>query len=94
MFPLFAALSLAAVPALAQTGASAPAAASAVAVKAGKPLYVAGGKRLGSVYRVRADGSPQLIVDGRIVTVPAATLSLDGTKVVTSLSKGQVFAAR
>ena len=40
----------------------------------GHMLYAAGGRRLAPVYRVLADGSPQLILDGRLVTVPASTL--------------------
>jgi hypothetical protein len=66
---------------------------SAVAQEAateGKMLVASNGARLGAVYRVTDDGSAQLIVDGKMVTVPASTLSVvDGT-LKTSLSKSEV----
>jgi hypothetical protein len=70
----------------------APAAAFAqgAAVK-GKMLYGAGGSRLGTVLRVTADGSAQIIIDGKLVTIPASTISADGDKVSTSLSKNEVI---
>ena len=56
----------------------------------GKMLVASNGARLGAVYRVTGDGSAQLIVDGKMVTVPASTLSVvDGT-LTTSLSKTEV----
>jgi hypothetical protein len=42
------------------------------------------------VYRVTGDGSAQLIVDGKLVTVPASTLSVVDGKLTTSLSKSEV----
>lgn len=60
----------------------------------GKGLYTSEGKRLGAVYRVDADGSAYLILNGKLVKVPASTLSVDGSKVVTSLSKKEVLATR
>ena len=66
-------------------------AAPASAVK-GSMLTSANGSRLGTVYRVGADGSAQLIIDGKMVTVPAATLSVTGGKLTTSLTKSQVLA--
>jgi hypothetical protein len=56
----------------------------------GKMLQSANGARLGAVYRVTDDGSAQLIVDGKMVTVPAATLSVVDGKLTTSLSKSEV----
>lgn len=56
----------------------------------GKMLQSANGARLGSVYRVKDDGSAQLIIDGKMVTVPAATLSVVDGKLTTSLSKSEV----
>jgi hypothetical protein len=53
----------------------------------GKMLYSSTGTRLGAVYRVGADGSAQLILDGKMVTVPANTLSVVDGKLTTSLSK-------
>ena len=69
---------------------SAPAAAAVVAEK-GKMLTAANGSRLGAVYRVNPDGSAQIIIDGKLVTVPANTLSIANGKLVTSLSKSEVL---
>lgn len=75
--------------------AAAPAAlhaeAAAVAVSAGKTLYGPNGGRIASVYRVAADGRVQIILDGKLITVPAATLSDVGGKVTTSLSKSELL---
>jgi hypothetical protein len=67
------------------------AAAASVAEK-GKMLVAANGARLGAVYRVGPDGSAQVIIDGRMVTVPANTLSSVEGKLTTSLTKSQVLA--
>ena len=75
---------LAAVPAMAQ---------EKVATK-GKMLVDAEGQRLGAVYRVGDDGSAQLILDGKMVTVPAATLSNNDGKLTTSLTKREVLTAK
>lgn len=56
----------------------------------GKMLVAANGARLGAVYRVTGDGSAQLIVDGKMVTVPASTLSVVDGKLTTTLSKSEV----
>lgn len=58
--------------------------------EAGKMLVGAEGVRLGAVYRVTTDGSAQLIVDGKMVTVPASTLSVVDGKLTTTLSKSEV----
>ena len=55
----------------------------------GKMLVGANGARLGAVYRVTSDGSPQLIVNGKMVTVPASTLSMVDGELKTSLSKSE-----
>jgi hypothetical protein len=60
---------------------------SGVAVDTGKMLYSSTGNRIASVYRVTSDGNPQVILDGRLVTVPASTLSEVDGKLTTSLSK-------
>jgi len=57
---------------------------------AGKMLLAANGARLGAIYRVTDDGSAQLIVDGKMVTIPAATLSVVNGKPTTSLSKSEI----
>ena len=64
-------------------------AASPVAVTAGKMLYGPTG-RIASVYRVTANGDVQLIIDSRLVTVPASSLSDIGGKVTTSLTKAEL----
>jgi hypothetical protein len=79
-------------PALAEGPTDAPAAA-AVAEK-GKMLTSANGARLGAVYRVNPDGSAQLIIDGKLVNVPANTLSIANGKLTTSLTKSEVLALR
>ena len=66
-------------------------AAPASAVK-GSMLVSANGSRLAQVYRVNPDGSAQIIIDGKLVTVPAATLSMAGGKLTTSLTKSEVLA--
>jgi hypothetical protein len=66
---------------------------AAVAAK-GKVLVTVDGARLGQVYRVDSDGGVQMIIDGKIVTVPAATLSSVEGRLVTSLHKNEVLALR
>jgi hypothetical protein len=72
---------------------AAPAAPAAVAEK-GKMLTSANGARLGAVYRVGPDGAAQIIIDGKLVTVPANTISVANGKLVTSLTKSEVLALR
>ena len=59
-----------------QAGAEATANGAAVAATTGKMLYGPDGGRIGAIYRATANGDAQLIVNSRLVTVPAATLSL------------------
>ncbi len=63
---------------------------SAVSVSAGKMLYGPDGRRIASVYRVAANGDVQLILDGRLYTVAASSLSETGGKVATSLTKKEI----
>jgi hypothetical protein len=65
--------------------------AAAVAEK-GRMLVASNGARLGLVYRVGSDGSAQMIVDGKMVTIPATTLSSVDGKLTTSLTKSEVLA--
>ena len=58
----------------------------------GKMLRDARGGRLAPVDRVDADGSAEIIIDGRVVTVPASTLSIVNGELTTSLKKDQVLA--
>jgi hypothetical protein len=68
----------------------APAAADPVATK-GAMLHSADGVRLGEVDRLGSDGSVQLIFDGRVVTVPGSTLTLQDGELITSLKKTQIM---
>jgi hypothetical protein len=63
---------------------------SPVATK-GTMLFAADGGRLGTVYRVTSDGSAQLIIDGKMVSVPASTISSKDGKLTTSLKKSEVI---
>ena len=66
---------------------------SAVATK-GTMLFSVDGSRLGTVYRVTGDGSAQMIIDGKMVTVPASTLATKDGKLTTSLKKSEVIALK
>ncbi|MEO6717736.1 MAG: hypothetical protein ABIM50_10890 [Novosphingobium sp.] len=59
-------------------------------VTAGKMLYGPDGHRIASIYRVAANGDAQVIVDGRLLTVPVASLSTATGKVATSLTKSEI----
>lgn len=56
----------------------------------GQMVYGANGQRIAPIYRVTADGSAQVIIDGKLVTIPAATLSVSGGKVVSSKNKADL----
>lgn len=86
-------IALFATPAVADIAVDATQAPVAATVTKGKMLTAADGARLAVVYRVTADG-PQIILDGRMVTVPANTVSIAAGKATTSLSKSQVLALR
>ena len=58
----------------------------------GSMLIAANGARLAPVYRVAPDGGAQIILDGKMVTVPATTLSMTGGRLVTSLTKSEILA--
>ena len=63
---------------------------ASVQVDAGKMLYSSTGHRIASVYRVNAEGNPQVILDGRLITVPASSLTEVDGKLTTSLSKREL----
>lgn len=69
-------------------------AAAPLQVNAGIMLYAANGYRVAPIYRVTSEGNPQVILNGRLVTVPASSLSDVGGKVTTSLSKKEIAAAK
>jgi hypothetical protein len=62
-------------------------------LNAGQMLY-SNGARLAPIYRVNAEGNPQIILSGKLVTVPATTISSVGGKVTTSLTKKEVASAK
>ena len=82
------ALSAFAAPATAET-AMATSAVLTTATK-GKMLLASDGARLAPVYRVADDGA-QIILDGRMVTVPSNTVTMVDGKLTTSLTKSQVI---
>jgi hypothetical protein len=66
-------------------------AAAVVAVK-GSMLFDTNGARLANVYRVNADGGVQVIMEGKLITVPASSLTTANGKLTTSLTKSAVLA--
>lgn len=56
----------------------------------GDMLYGAGGRRLGAVYSVTPEGAPQIILNGKLYTIPASSLSLEDGKLHTSMSKKEI----
>ncbi|MDE8653461.1 hypothetical protein [Novosphingobium album (ex Liu et al. 2023)] len=69
-------------------------AAAPVEINAGKMLYSAAGYRIAPIYRVSAEGNPQVILNGRLVTVPASTITDVDGKVTTSLTKKEIASAK
>ena len=82
---------LVSLPVLAQEGSSVQPD-SAVIPEKGKMLVAANGARLGLVYRVMPDGSVQVIVEGRMTTIPGSTLSMANGELTTTLTKNDVLA--
>ncbi len=82
-------LALAAAPAIAGDAPAMPV--TSVVPTKGKMLLASDGARLAPVYRA-SDSGPQIILDGRMVTVPANTIALVDGKLTTTLSKPQVIA--
>jgi hypothetical protein len=73
--------------------AAAPLAAQTGAVVAGKPIFTSDGKRIGVIYRVTSDGAAQLILNSKLVTIPAASISAPDGKYQTSLTKKELASA-
>jgi hypothetical protein len=63
--------------------------ATGVQIKKGDVLYSSGGRRLGTVYRIAANGDAQVIIQSRIVTVPAAIISEVDGKLVASVASSR-----
>ncbi len=63
-------------------------------LSAGMPLKSQDGHTLGMIYKVTSEGAVQLIIDGRMVTLPSSTLSVDRGSATTSLKKSEVYRLR
>jgi hypothetical protein len=83
-----------AAPALAADVAVPVKAAPSTAPVVGKMLYSAGGKKLAAVYKLDAGNAPQILLDGKLVTVPSETLSEVDGRVETSLTKKDLMTRR
>ncbi len=57
----------------------------------GKMVYGANGQRLAPVYRVNSDGSVQLILEGRLVTIPGNVLSDVNGKLTSTENKAELL---
>jgi hypothetical protein len=67
-------------------------AAAPVSPVKGSMVVAANGTRLAPVYRVGPDGAAQIIIEGKMVSIPASTLSMAGGRLTTSLTKNEVLA--
>jgi hypothetical protein len=67
---------------------------AATKLKAGQMLYSSAGYRVAQIYRVSGDGNPQVIYDGKLITVPASTISAVDGKVTTTLTKRDLSSAK
>ena len=86
-FGLIVALS-ALLPVTALVGGSAVAAESALSkALVGKLLYDVDGKKLAPIYKLDEKGVPQILLDGKVITVPMSTLTEVDGKFTTKLSK-------
>ncbi|PKP98879.1 MAG: hypothetical protein CVT74_09535 [Alphaproteobacteria bacterium HGW-Alphaproteobacteria-13] len=82
------ALSLPGAAAHAQDGADAT---EARAPRAGEVVRDSRARVLGRVHKVQPDGTTLVIVGGRVVPLPASTLSVQNGKLVTTLTKGEAL---
>lgn len=86
--------SLAAAPAALAAEATQPVHAAAdagasVEIKKGRMIYTSAGRRLANVYRVTPEGDAQIIIQSRMVTVPAAILSETDGKLVAAVESSR-----
>ena len=65
--------------------------AAPIKISEGKMIYGVNGQRLAPVYRVNSDGSVQLILEGRLVTLPAAGFSEVNGKLTASENKADLL---
>lgn len=56
----------------------------------GKTLYTTSGQRVGSIINVTISGIPQVVLAGKVRSVPAESLSVVDGKLATSLSKKEL----
>lgn len=61
---------------------------------AGKTLYGPKGERIAAIYKVTDAGVPQLILSGKVRSVPVDTLTVADGKLSTSLTKKQLEKGR
>lgn len=86
-FGLIVALSVA-LPATALASAALAAEPSALAkVLVGKLLYDAEGKKLAPIYKLDPNGVPQILLDGKMISVPMSSLTEVDGKFTTKLTK-------
>lgn len=57
----------------------------------GKMLYGADGKKLAAIYKLDASGAPQVLLEGKLFTIPASSLTEVDGHVTTSLTKKDIF---
>ena len=53
----------------------------------GKLLYDVDGKKLAPIYKLDEKGVPQILLDGKVITVPMSTLTEVDGKFTTKLTK-------
>jgi len=61
--------------------------AASPSVTAGRMIYGGNGQRIAPAYRVASDGTVQVILNGKLVNIPSASLSEVNGKVQTTLTK-------
>ena len=60
-------------------------------VLVGKLLYDADGKKLAPIYKLDPNGVPQILLDGKVITVPMSTLTEVDGKFTTKLTKRELM---
>ncbi len=68
----------------------APAMAEDAKVREGMMVYSPTGQRIAAIYHLSSDGSAQIILDGALVTIPAADLSMVNGKATSSKTKSEL----
>lgn len=84
------AAALGAIPSAVFAGEAADGSTAQVEIKRNAMLYNSEGKRLARVYDITRDGDPQVILNSKLYTIPASTLSIVNDKLTTSLSKRDI----